>query len=435
MFIGGCLVAGAPATTSGTAPASSAERRQLDARAVVGEVRRIISKRYVVAERRPALDAVLAQGLASGRYNVDDPEVLIERVNADLKRVGRDRHLYLDFDPARAAQLAAEGEDSVPDPTAVAANARARNHGIVELRLLPGNIRYLGYEGDLGIWVEEETPAALESAMRFLSGADAIIIDIRAHRGGTPKPAQYMLSHFLPAKKQLYTSYEGNEANPTYTLPTVAAGRMIGKPLYVLTSSNTASAAEEFAGSVAGFGIGHVVGATTAGAGYMNEVLPIDGRFVLSFSTARVLLASTGRSWEAVGIIPTVRTDAPQALEVAHVHALRRLAAKATGKERTQLQALTEGFAARVEPRTAALPMSAYAGRYGERVIVAEGGRLYYQRGTRPRTTLVPLGGNRFAFDNNPAEHLDFVAKGSSVGAFALRRPDGSIQGTYERTP
>ena len=35
---------------------------------------------------------------------------------------------------------------------------------------------------------------------------------------------------------------------------------MVGKPLYVLTSGNTASAAEEFTGHVAGFRLGEVIG-------------------------------------------------------------------------------------------------------------------------------------------------------------------------------
>ncbi|HEX9954798.1 MAG TPA: hypothetical protein VGB48_06240, partial [Allosphingosinicella sp.] len=36
----------------------------LDSKAVVAEVRRILAERYVLPERRPALDAVLAEGLA-----------------------------------------------------------------------------------------------------------------------------------------------------------------------------------------------------------------------------------------------------------------------------------------------------------------------------------------------------------------------------------
>jgi hypothetical protein len=290
------------------------------------------------------------------------------------------------------------------------------------------------YDGDQGIWLEKETPAALETAMRFLAEADAIIIDIRAHPGGTPNPSQYLLSHFLPANTKLYTSYEGNETSVGYTLPSVPAGRMIGKPLYVLTSSRTASAAEEFAGNVAGFKIGNVIGEQTAGAGHMSELLPIEGGFVLSFSTARVLLASTGAGWEAIGIAPTIRVDAAQALDVAHVRTLRQLAANAPKEERTRLEALAEGLAARLQPRKPSHGLLAYAGQYGERVINARDGRLYYARAARPPIPLVPLGFNRFAFDNSPGEHVEFLEKNGKVSAFSVRRGDGSVQGTYDRT-
>ena len=46
---------------------------------------------------------------------------------------------------------------------------------------------------------------------------------------------------------------------------------MVGKPLYVLTSGGTASAAEEFIGHVAGYKLGELIGENTAGAGFRNE--------------------------------------------------------------------------------------------------------------------------------------------------------------------
>lgn len=73
---------------------------------------------------------------------------------------------------------------------------------------------------------------------------------------------------------------------------------MVGKPLYVLTSGGTGSAAEGFVGHVGGYRLGEVVGETTAGAGFRNDLLPIAGGFILSVSVARAVLASTGKDWE-----------------------------------------------------------------------------------------------------------------------------------------
>lgn len=433
MLAASCFGLAASSFTSAMAPSRPiGQAGQMAPRAVVDEVRRIIAKRYVLPERRPAIDAILASGLASGRYDVADPTELAERINADLTTAGRDRHLYFKLDPQQAAQVAGLQNADGPDRGAAERQALSTNFGVRELRVLPENIRYLAYEGTL--LSGPKSLAALETAMRFLSGGQAIIIDLRANGGGSADAAQYILSHFLPAGQQLYTSYEDGVAEKAMTLATVPVGRMIGKPLYILTSPATASAAEEFAGNAGGFQIAQVVGEKTAGAGFMNDLVPIDGRFVLSVSIARVVLASTGRDWERTGISPTMPTPAAQALDAAQIHALGQLAARAPAKDRPRFEALAEGLSARIEARAPALPLAAYSGAFGERAIVAEAGRLYYQRGTRPRVMLIPLGGNRFAFDHSPGDHIEFVASENQARALVVRRPDKSVQGTYQRT-
>ncbi|HKR24394.1 MAG TPA: S41 family peptidase, partial [Allosphingosinicella sp.] len=317
------------------APAAAAAA--LDSRAVVAEVRRIIAERYVLPERRPALDAILAQGLAAGRYDVAEPGLLAERINADLATAGRDRHLNFNHNPRQAAMLAA-GNRPQPDSSAYERQVRLANHGVAELRVLPGNVRYMAYEGFM--WIGPESAAALETAMRFLAGGDAVIIDLRRNGGGSPEAVQYLVSHFLPAGRPLVTFYMNGRADPDQlaTLAELPAGRVVGKPLYVLISNGTGSAAEEFAGHVAGYRIGELIGETSAGAGFRNDLVPIAGDFVLSVSVGRAVLASTGRDWEAVGHAPTVPTPIAGALDVGHALALRRLAASApAGPDRARL--------------------------------------------------------------------------------------------------
>ncbi len=414
------------------APAAAATA--LDSRAVVAEVRRIIAERYVLPERRPALDAILAQGLAAGRYDVTEPGALAERINADLATAGRDRHLNFNHNPRQAAMLAA-GNRPQPDNSGYERQVRLANHGVAELRVLPGNVRYMAYEGFM--WIGPESAAALETAMRFLAGGDAVIIDLRRNGGGSPEAVQYLVSHFLAAGRPLVTFYMNGRADPDRleTLAELPAGRMVGKPLYVLISNGTASAAEEFAGHVAGYRIGELIGETSAGAGFRNDLVPVAGDFVLSVSVGRAVLASTGRDWEAVGHAPTVATPIAGALDVGHALALRRLAASApAGPERVRLEAAAEGIAARGERRTPALPLAAYAGSYGDRAILAEEGRLYYRRGQRSPVALIALGGNRFTFDNDPAARLDFQIAGDRAGAFQVAAPGGPGQGPFART-
>jgi hypothetical protein len=413
-------------------PAASAE---MDPRAVVSEVRRILAERYVLPERRPALDAILAKGLASRRYDVREPGLLAERINADLKEAGNDGHLSFSLDPQQAAMLSSARNQAAPDLSAWERQARIGNHGVTELRVLPGNIRYMAYDGFM--WMGSESAAALDNAMRFLSGGEAVIIDIRRNGGGSPLAVQYLASHFLPANRPLVTFHMNGEPQPDKlsTLADLPAGRLVGKPLYVLTSGGSASAAEEFAGHVAGYKFGELVGEKTAGAAFRNELLPIAGRFVLSVSVGRPVLASTGKDWEAIGIAPTIATAVPAALDAAQAHALCGIASTAAAPERTRLEAMADAVAARTESRAPALPLQAYAGTFGERVVGLEGGKLYYRRGSRAPTALIPLGGHRFAFENDPASQVEFAISGTSVPAFTLATAGGPSQGRYERTP
>jgi C-terminal processing protease CtpA/Prc len=144
-----------------------------------------------------------------------------------------------------------------------------------------------------------------------------------------------LVSHFLGANRPIVTFYMGaNKVDRLSSLPSVPAGRLIGKPLYVLTSSHTASAAEEFTGHIAGFKLGEIVGETTAGAGFRNEFFPVAGGYVISVSIGRAVLASTGKDWEGVGIAPTTKIDPSKALELAHSHALRRVASTAPATDK-----------------------------------------------------------------------------------------------------
>ena len=238
----------------------------------------------------------------------------------------------------------------------------------------------------------------------------------------------------MPANQPLYTFYEAGETAHAFTLADLPSERILGKPLYVLIGGSTASAAEEFAGTLRGYRIGELVGEKTAGAGFMNDLVPIDGKFVLSVSIARVMLASTGRDWEAVGISPTIPIAVPQALDAAQAHALVRLASKAPAEDRSRLEAIAEGISARLKPLSPALPLDAYAGGFGERRVRLEDGKLYYRLGDGARRLMVPLGGNVFTFEDDPSLRLQFAHSAASVTALEIARPGLPPQGRYERT-
>jgi hypothetical protein len=429
----GVAIPSSAAALAQAAPAAA----KVDGKAAVTEIRRILAQNYVLADVRPKLDAALAKGLAEGRYAVTDPELLVERINADLAAVAHDKHLGMHYDPQEAAVISAQGPNAGADDAPPTAHdilaAQRRNHGIVEMKLLPGNIRYVEING-FG-WAGAKTAEAYDTAMRFLRDGDAAIIDLRHNGGGSPEAVQYLISHFLEPNRPIVTFHMGaTGVNQLSSLATLPAGRMVGKPLYVLTSGMSASAAEEFIGHVAGFKLGEVIGETTAGAGFRNTFFPVPGGFVISVSVGRAVLASTGKDWEGVGIAPTTKVDASKALEVAQMHAMRRIAATAEPREKAALEAYATVLSAQVDPVTTALPLAAYAGKFGERTVVLENGKLVFQRGGGPKFTIIPIDANQFAFVDAPSERLRYSVAGNSATGFELTRSDGS-RVVANRTP
>ena len=408
-------------------PAASAQTA-VDAKAVVADVTRILNENYVLPDMRPKLAAALSKGLAEGRYNLTDPNVLGERINADLEAVAHDRHLSMHPDPKQAAELAARprgaGADDAPPTAEEIRFADRLNHGILQLKVLPGNIRYMETVGFF--WGGDKTREAYDNAMRFLKGGDAIIIDMRKNGGGSPEAVQYMISNFLKPNTPIVTFYMRGEKGDTWKSVATPNGTIAGKPLYILTGGRSASAAEEFIGHVNGFKLGDLVGETTAGAGYRNEFFPVTGGYVISVSVGRAVLASTGKDWEKVGIAPTIKASQDNALEVAQVSALRKLAATATGRDKEIMEGNAQVMEAQITPVSTALPLPAYVGVYGVRHITSEDGGLTFQREGGPKGKLVAVGPNEFAFIEDPMQRVKFKTAANSATELELIRSDGS---------
>jgi len=429
ILAGAAALATMSASDAAMAQGPTATSSQIDAKAVVADLQRILDANYVLPEVRPKLSAALSQGLAAGRYNVSNPSVLAERINADMSAVAHDKHLGMHYDPAQQARLAASpagsGADDAPPSEEEVRQATRLNHGITEMKVLPGNIRYMDLIGFF--WGGKPTEEAYDNAMRFLRDGDAAIIDLRHNGGGSPDAVRYLISHFLEPNRPIVTFYmRGKPGDTLKTLATLPAGRMVGKPLYVLTGGRSASAAEEFVGHVAGYKIGELVGETTAGAGYRNEFFPVAGGYVISVSVGRAVLASTGKDWEKVGIAPTVKVEQDKALEMAQVRALRKLASTATGQDKTVFEASAQVLEAQMKPVATALPPAQYVGVYGVRHITSDGGKLIFQREGGPKGQLVAVATNEFAFIADPMQRVKFKVAGNAATELELIRGDGS---------
>jgi hypothetical protein len=404
-----------------------------DVRELIGKMQHIVEQHYVLPDRRLTIAKALQQGLRSGHYDVADANVLTARLNEDLLTASHDHHLNIRFDPNEAGRVGARQGDEVRSGPEWERDAQMRNHGIITMRMIPGNIRYIAY--DNFVWTGPKSAAAIDTAMDFLRDGDAAILDLRFNGGGSPQAVEYLASYFLPAGRPLARfELEGRrDAESSTTLVTLGGERLVGKPLYVIIGPGTASAAEEFAAHVAGYRFGELVGAKTLGAAYRNDLFGIGRGFVFSVSVGRPVLASTGGDWEGKGITPTIAVDPDKAQDVAIAHALRKLAAVAPPQQRTEYLARADTLWARGFPAPQPLPLTAYVGAFGERTITLQNGQLIYERKGGIRSPLVPISSNRFGLDEDPFTHVLFVVNGSAVTSFDLIRTDGT-RSTVMRT-
>jgi C-terminal processing protease CtpA/Prc len=302
------------------------------------------------------------------------------------------------------------------------------NHGVAELRVMEGNVRYMNLVGFA--WTGTKSAAVLDNAMRFLGEGDAVVIDLRYNGGGSPAAIEYLFSHFVAPGKPLMTFYTGGDEKPEHSvsLAKLPAGRVLGKPLYVLTSSRSISAAEAFAALVKDYKVGEIVGETTAGAAYRNSFFPIVGQYLLSVSTGRGEIGPSKLDWEGTGIAPTIKADMASAVEAAHLAALRKLSASASGPEKMMIQAKAAALEAKLSPAKAAHPLQAYSGTYDDRVITMEGDALFGQRAGGPRTRLLPVGGDAFIMESDPSTRVEYAVVDGKATVMEVVRGDGSRQ-------
>lgn len=377
-------------TSEQTAPATL--DRATRARVLDGIVA-AIERSYVFPAKRGGIVAALREGQRSGRYDIDDAARFAERITSDLQAAGSDHHLYIDYKPdayAAALNVAPGSADGIT-PIDLAEAVRD-HHGLAEMRILPGNIRYLRITRFH--WAGDATGAAYDDAMRFLRDGDALIIDLRGNPGGSHPAVRYLVSHFLAPDRLEMTFLEaGHEPVQSRSIDYLPAGRIPAKPLYVLIDGNVGSAAEAFAYDVQQFKLGELVGSTTAGAANNNQFVPIAPGFMLSVSFGRPVHAVSGTNWEGVGVVPTIPGAGADALALAQDRALATLdAGAATPAAHAEYAWARTRIAATLHPpRITPAQLRRYAGRYGDVRIALTDGALWMDRADRPRRKLEPL--------------------------------------------
>jgi hypothetical protein len=423
-------VAGDPTPVEAAKPFGAAERAtELD------RIAGLIDTKYVYKDKAAAWAAEL-------REMKSDPELLgVGDRSAWAAILTRrlsvhDLHFHVTWSattpqPARANTPAG----ARPDRSALERMAARNNYGFETVERLDGNIGYMRLSSFAGFdraLSGDKTPEARrtgEAALRLVANTDAVIFDLRRCGGGSPDMVDLLLSAYFGDQPVLLNRFymrEGDKTTDFTTLPDYAGPRRPDVPVYVLVSSDTASAAEEFAYDIQTRKRGLVVGDTTAGGANPGDRFDAGDGFEIFISTGAAINPITNTNWEGIGVKPDVEVSAAEALGKAHALALQavldRNLSKVPVEARWTLEQLkAEQARVRLSPDAAA----AYVGTYGDRHVAIRDGTLLYQRRRGQPQRLIPLGAGIFALEDAHAR-VSFEHDGAgNVATMVMRWDDG----------
>jgi C-terminal processing protease CtpA/Prc len=116
-----------------------------------------------------------------------------------------------------------------------------------------------------------------------------------------------------------------NSPVPARTASPVAGNKLADKPVYVLTSSRTQSAAEYFAYNLKMLKRATVVGETTAGHQHSGAFRRINDHFGMGIQEAAPLdNPYPVKGWEVIGVDPDLKVSRKEAFDAAKMFADHR---------------------------------------------------------------------------------------------------------------
>lgn len=320
-LLGSPMVAAAPES-----PLTPLQRSQ-----AIEDIAAAFENTYVFPEVGNTVARDLRARRDRGEYDrISASRALAARLSRDIDAICHDSHTEVayfeedqlaeppDADPALAKRRA----------EARLARARADNFGFAAPRRLEGNIALIRFDS---FYPAADAAPFVHQLMSGVAGADALIFDLRENGGGSPQLIAVLASYLYDdTPVHLYDQYDRRlgTRHEAWTDPGVPGERFGSrKPVYILTSAQTFSAAENLAYTLQKLGRAKVVGERTRGGAHGGFGRPVTSHLVPMIATRRVIHAVTKSDWDRVGVIPDLRAPAADALAAAVALAKKEIAA------------------------------------------------------------------------------------------------------------
>ena len=234
-----------------------------------------------------------------------------------MRDVSHDLHLDLFYSRETLPE-----QPGAPSPESQARYRQAmqqQNCTFEKVEIRASNLGYLKLNSFPDLSVCRSTASA---AMTRLNTASAVIFDLRDNRGGSPEMVMFLASYLFDRPEYMYNPRE-NTSDRSWTQSPVPGNKLADKPVFILTSHSTASAAEHFSYDLKMLKRATLIGETTGGAAHSGVLHRLDDHFGILIPETQPINPFSQSDWAVVGVEPDVKVPASDALTTAE-----RLAAK-----------------------------------------------------------------------------------------------------------
>lgn len=287
---------------------------------VVGKLVESMASSYVFLEKAEEVGVLLLNKLSNGEYDsFEDGTAFSKALTEDIQQVTRDKHIRVLFRLEPPTVRSEETEAALYEEHL--RKTEANNYGFHKVERLSGNIGYIDLRGFENPQLGGETAV---NAMNFISNTEALIFDLRKNGGGSPGMIALISSYLFEDVTHLNNFYfrPENIHTQTWTLSYVPGKKYLDKPVYVLTSNYTFSAAEEFTYNLKNLKRATIVGEVTGGGAHPGGMRQLNSHFSVFIPTGRAINPITNTNWEGTGVEPDVKLNKEEAFDYAYKEAL-----------------------------------------------------------------------------------------------------------------
>jgi hypothetical protein len=403
-----------------------------DTKRLVDSLAQQISKYYVQKDIATKMSSYLKKRLKDGHYsNIADPHILAGLLTEDVLSIYHDEHFHVEYNPVLANEISGNIED-VPKMVAEKLQLeKAKNFGFKKAELLNGNIGYLEISSFSRLNLYSRATA--EAALKLLSNASALIIDLRYGVGGSPDMVNYILGHFFKERAHFTDIYirSENATLPYWTTPDTTSSELSRIPVYILTSYKTFSAAEGLAYAMQTMKRATIVGEVTRGGAHTVTYRPLSAGFVTDIPFGKAISPVTKKNWEKTGITPDIKVNSDLALETAEIkifeNAFKSLKDSASIKKLKWQFDLLQSINHPASLDTVTLLK--FAGNYGPYSLRYNNGNMYYHKTGKATFQLLPMTENSMRPKGNDTFIIEFYKNLlGKVTRLATLYDDGRIE-------